>query len=516
MYITNAALLGLLGIVAATFYLVFTRPAHRGAALAVFGAYLFGPEVALIALPSTPPLDKTSILGLALCLAILVRHFGQVAKSGIFSLVPDGLILVGMYGAVMTALTNPDPLVYGSWKVNVLPGMTLIDGLHTALYDLLRTGFVFLVGRWVFRTPGALRDMWRYILGFGLVMVPFILYEIRMSPTVHLKVYGFGPIGQFGQTIRWGGFRPNVFTTHGLSLAIFMMSSWFAALTLHRTEPGRFWRTTTKTLSWSLFVVLILCKSTGAILWAFIFGPIAWKLGPKMIQRIALAGSLLAFSYPMLRSANLVPVEETIAFAGLFGKERADSVKFRLVNEGVLLEKARKRLTYGWGTYGRNGIYHEELGDKEITIADGAWIIEVSVGGIVGFIQGFGMLVLPVLMVHRAFGRVKDEKKKLQLCLLSLLLSILTLELLPNGLYSNWNYLIAGALAGLAQSIRRNPRDWQPDGTAGAGGPPRWPPSMAPPPAWHPGAPRSPPAGGGGGGTARKRPRPPGHHSRPA
>lgn len=499
-------LMGLLGLVGLAFHANATRKPHEAALYVIFGAFLFGPEGAFLKFPLMPPLDKATLPAAVFFAAAFLRHGSRIQKSGIFTPTPDILLVVGFVGAVMTALTNGDPLTYGSWIVNHIPGMNVKDALNNAIADLFEVSFVFLMGRYFFREPVALNAIYRFLMGAGLLMIPFIMWELRFSPNLHWKVYGFAAIADFLQTLRWGGYRPNVFTQHGLALAIFMFSSWYLSLLTHRLEPGKFWRSTTKVVHGALLVFLILCKSTGAILWALLFGPLAWRSKPKVLQRAATICALVAFFYPVMRSTDTFPVTQVVGFANAVSPERGQSVEFRFDNEDLLLNKARERLAFGWGTYGRHTIYHEEIGDKDIAIADGYWIIRVSMGGVAAFIYSFGLLVWPVLMMGGVLGRVKDPVLQAKVAGLSLLVAILTLELLPNGLFSNWSYLLAGALAGFAQDIKKNPSAWQrPEGGPGW---PMPPPGYPLPPPPRPGISDAPwsPAGGSPPGARSGRP----------
>ena len=80
-------------------------------------------------------------------------------------------------------------------------------------------GAPYLLGRLYFSEPAALRDLALATVSAALAYVPFCLWEIRMSPQLHAIVYGLQPFG-FGQAIRFGGYRPSVFMTHGLMLGM--------------------------------------------------------------------------------------------------------------------------------------------------------------------------------------------------------------------------------------------------------------------------------------------------------
>src|SRR5439155_21163091 len=55
----------------------------------------------------------------------------------------------------------------------------------------------------------------------GLVYVPLCWFEVRMSPQLHVWVYGVRHHA-FVQQMRDGGYRPMVFMQHGLMVAMWM------------------------------------------------------------------------------------------------------------------------------------------------------------------------------------------------------------------------------------------------------------------------------------------------------
>jgi len=55
------------------------------------------------------------------------------------------------------------------------------------------------------------------------------LYEMKASPLLHKRLYGFVQ-HDLSQTKRWGGFRPMVFMQSGLALAMFMTTACAAGM----------------------------------------------------------------------------------------------------------------------------------------------------------------------------------------------------------------------------------------------------------------------------------------------
>ena len=76
------------------------------------------------------------------------------------------------------------------------------------------------------------------IVAAGLVYVPFCLFEVKQSPQLHVIVYGYMP-HDFGQQVRFGGYRPMVFLGHGLLVAFFMSTAMILAGSAGPATPTR-------------------------------------------------------------------------------------------------------------------------------------------------------------------------------------------------------------------------------------------------------------------------------------
>jgi hypothetical protein len=288
----------------------------------------------------------------------------------------------------------------------------------------------------------------------GLIYVPFALVEIRMSPQFHYWVYGYHQ-HSFLQTMRWGGYRPMVFMSHGLSVARFFVIAALGALLVARERPT-ICGIPSRIVCAILFVTLILCKSTGAIAYGAL-GLLIVGVGRMRLRQTAAvvlaAGVLL---YPALRAADAVPVTKILETAGWVDSERQQSLSFRFENEDALLTKARERIMFGWGEYNRSAIFDEMARPSSVT--DGHWIVLFGVMGVAGFVAGFGMLLVPVLLARRRLRRVLDKNDRSLIAGVALLIALIGLDLVPNGLFANYPYLMAGALAGVSRALARERR----------------------------------------------------------
>jgi hypothetical protein len=433
------------------------RP-ERALLFGVLGALLFLPEVVQFKLPLMPPLNKQNIPYVCAfigCLFRVPRRVLRLPKERWFTWLTVALIL----GSVGTALTNGDSLRYGSVRTIFIPGLTVKDGLYTGIDQMIHAALPFFLGLSLFRTSKDLRDLLAGIAIAGLVYVPFTAIEMRMSPQFHYWIYGYHQ-HSFLQTMRWGGYRPMVFMSHGLALARFFVVATLSALLVsakRRTLLGIPSRVATAIL----FVTLVLCKSTGALVFG-VLGLAGTFLGrARLRQTLAVVFAAAVLLYPALRAADLIPVSRIVSAADVAGSERQQSLGFRFENEDTLLAKARQRIIFGWGEYNRSATFND-MGQTD-SVTDGHWIILFGVLGVVGFISCFGMLLIPIFLTRRRLRGIPDKSEKMLVSGVSLMIGLVALDLIPNGLWADYPYLMAGALMGVTRGMviaaKQRPRE---------------------------------------------------------
>jgi hypothetical protein len=420
------------------FFLLRPVPAALVVAL---GAEMFLPETVTFKLPFTPYFDKHNLPYLCILVACLLRCPGRVIKPPKERwIVLLALLLIA--GGVITALTNGDSFVLGESGQVFLPGLTVKDGFYMGISNFLVAFLPLYLGYALFRKAEDFESLVAGLAVAGLVYIPFAMVELRMSPQWHRWIYGYAQHA-FDQTIRWGGYRPMVFMSHGLALARFFLAALCCLIILGKSRrvllglPIRF-------LAWTQFLVFVACKSTGAIIFAVAGIPLLALARPKRQLLVATVLASIIVLYPALRLSGVFPVGRILEAAGAVQSERADSLGVRFNNEDALLARARERILFGWGEYDRNAV-HDEYGRK-LSVFDGHWIIHLSVNGIVGFVAVFGPLLIPVLWAHRRLPSFTNEKDQWIVAGVALTLTLLTLDLIPNGLWAYYPYLIAGAL----------------------------------------------------------------------
>ncbi len=419
----------------------------QDAAIVLFLApYLFLPERTGWDLPGIPPLQKSTIPALT---AILVFSWCYKRK-GMLQIPNDGLVRIFavllFLGPIFTFLSNMESFNFG---VRHLRGLGLNDLVSMEFNAFCILFIPFVIGWKLLSSVSGHRTILKYIVVFGLGYSLLMLWEVRMSPQLHNQIYGFFP-HSFSQQIRQGGFRPVVFLGHGLLVAIFCAFTLLSVAILYKAKDkalkGRGW-----ILLIYLSVVLVLCKTIGAIILSVIVVPIILFCGPSRQLQLASFLAVIVLLYPMLRSQNLVPVQHIITYVNKYSEERAESFQFRVENEDMLLGRASERVFFGWGGWGRNRIYDPKTG-ADLSVTDGFWIIIMGVSGWLGYLSVFGLLTYPIIRLHRLMKKNKI-KPSIYTSGVALVLALNLIDLLPNASFNVLTMLLAGSLFGAKEQF---------------------------------------------------------------
>lgn len=426
-------------------FLLFRILPTRDAILwTILAGYLVLPERVAVDLPMLPAFDKTFIpaaTATLLCLTRL-RNPLELLPRG---LVPMALTLVFLLAPFATVATNREALFYGP---TVLPGLRPYDAFSFGLSHAVLI-VPFLLGQRFFRDEGALRLLLTAIAVAGLAYTLPALLEVRLSPQLHRWAYGFHP-HQFLQQMRGDGFRPMVFLTHGLKVALFMAMALIAAAALWRGHAAPAKARWAAASVW-LAMTLVLCKTVAAWAYAVVFAPLVLVAG-RRLQRLALLGvALTVLAYPMLRGADLVPTGRLVATAEAISPQRAYSLGFRFRHEDALLARANLKPLFGWGGFSRSRVFDAETG-RDISVTDGSWVITVGQYGWVGYMAEFGLLTWPLLLLGATRA---GRRAPFAAIALALVLAANLTDLLPNSGMTPLTWLIAGSLSGMLRATRR-------------------------------------------------------------
>lgn len=436
---------------------------ERALIWSVLGGYLFLPQLSEVNFPGIPAFNKVSIPNLTaffVITAILGKLPGLMPKAW-----PGRLLVVALVlSPAVTVLTNLEPIrfgvqSYGSFAVMdpsalvraELPGLRAYDSL-AALVGQFIFLLPFFLAREFLRSEAAIRELLRALVVAIMIYSLPMLFEVRFSPQLHTWIYGFFQ-HDFGQTIRFGGFRPIVFTPHGLWLALFTFKALLASVALTIMAPperkGRM-------LAISLFVVLllILCRSMGPIVLALALLPPLIFAPRRVHLLIGLAVAVLVLAYPVLRGAGVIPTDALLALVERIDGDRAGSLGFRFRNEDLILAHVAEKPLFGWGGWGRF-MPHDPLTGANYVVVDGHWIIVIGQYGWLGYLALFGLLVLPLISLWRQSRRAMAPEIPFAVSALVLVYAGNLIDLLPNATLIPFSLLIGGALLGHAEVVQR-------------------------------------------------------------
>lgn len=351
-----------------------------------------------------------------------------------------GLVCLFIVAPILTTLANSDPVFVGG---RVIPGLRLYDA-GNFMYRQLTFIIPFLLAYRYLGDDRGQELLARALVLGALAYSVLMLIEIRISPQLHDMVYGFRHFS-FRQSLREGGWRPVVFLNHGLWTVLFLSMGFVAAAGLARAAVARMRLFYHGAAAW-MGCVLLLSNSLGALVLGVIFAAMA-RFAPVRVQIIAgFSVAVFVLSFPMLRSADLVPVDRLTEMAASVSEARAQSLQFRFDNEDILLAKANSRPLTGWGGWGRSRVYDEETGE-DVSVTDGRWIITFGVYGWLGYIAEYGLLTLPLLAAMAARRRFGSPEL---FAVLAMTMSVNLIDLIPNGTLTPITWLLAGAMLGRA------------------------------------------------------------------
>ena len=427
-------------------------PWPNAVAASLIGGYLLLPGWGGLDLPLLPPLEKDTIPCMMLFALALVLKPGEQpkwaqaqaqtprAQPGWVPKSMIGKILLGVmiFGALMTAATNSDPIRFTD-SASVIPPLKIYDGFSI----IVRSSSIILpvlLGRKYLADPYGHRVLLWIIVIAGLGYSFLALAEVRLSPQLNRWVYGFFA-HSWHQHLRGGGYRPLVFLDHGLLLAIFFSMTIIAAFGLSRADH-------LNRMRWLLaggwlLATLILCNSLGALVIAVALLPVVLMFSVSLQLWVAGGIAILVLFYPLLRGAGWIPTQWLVEIATSYDLGRGLSLNFRFENEDALLLKANERPLFGWGGWGRNRIY--DTFGRDLSVVDGAWIAIIGQGGWLRYLAEFGLLSFPLMLLAARQKRLAIEPATAALCLV---LAANMVDMLPNAGRSPITWLIVGALLG--------------------------------------------------------------------
>lgn len=422
--------MAMLGWIPLTLLLFSVLPPRRAVVVSFIAGWLFLPVAAY----DIPILryNKISATCMGALLAALLFDNERVAA---FRPTPaDVPLLLWLCAPFLSSVSND----LGLW-----------DAASATFKQSIAWGAPYVLGRIYLSDTEGLRELALGIFFGGLVYVPLCLIETRISPQLHHRVYGFLPHYDFSQTYRMGGWRPMVFMSHGLMVGVWMTAACLIGYWMYRCKAlgdlsRRFY------LKYALPVLLgttVWIRSLGS-LFLLCMGIALLHLSTRLrVSAFAGLALLLPVAY-MFSGIMDMPLGQT-AVDMLDGivPDRAASLKFRVDNERLLVDKAMRRPLLGWGGWGRSRVYNE-LGE-DISVTDSLWIITLGQNGLFGLASLSLMFGLPLAGFFRR--RNTDAWSAPESChtaALAVLLLLYAVDNLLNAMPNPVFVLALGALTG--------------------------------------------------------------------
>jgi hypothetical protein len=431
---------------------LFARlPARRALLLGVIGGTLFLPEVQLAKVSEEAP-DASEFMLLIL----------KLTK-------PNAISFAAVLGAflfdrrrVLSFRPRWFDLPMFIWCISPMfsdlnIGVAFYESFSAARDQTLIWGILYFLGRVYFTDLESMRELALGLVLGGLITLPFALYEIRFSPQLHERVYGFFP-GSKNEFDRMGGFRPIMFLSHGLALGMWLVATaltatclwWSGAVSRMTLWP---WRRTVPMFvpALALTMAAVLARSTGAI--GIGLAGLAALLQLRLSRVPVLLVLLLALSplYIAARTWGWSAAEVTTWVGSNVAEERANSFLYRVNQENRLIKKVQGQPLLGYGDTGlARKVEKEKRDDDPEAVTDSLWIICLSCYGYLGLIACWTAMLLPVARFLWLYpARWWDQAGVASAAAVALVLLSWVLDNLSNAMINPVFILCAGALAGM-------------------------------------------------------------------
>ncbi len=335
------------------------------------------------------PMAKISIQGFWDIDKILATNAGAIFGAILFCpgqfrgykiRFPDVALLVFASGTCITSIVN---------------GLGAYDGASAMTHKLLYYAVPFWLGRAFVKDRRDLLEASRLIVCGAALYAILAVWEWRMSPQIHRMLYGYFQ-KSWQLHFRWGFWRPIVCSPSALGLGTFF--AWTALLGVWLYRIGKVPRTMgLRPLIVVALPLLGLLVSMSLGPWTlFLMGLGLLTIWRRMSWRWVLWTPVaFALFWTAGRYTGMTDGQWLTTAAARVSEERAASLQYRIDAERVLIERARRRAVFGWGTWGRNRPSYE--GGPGVAI-DGLWIILLGSYGLVGLVTFYVWWCWPLVI----------------------------------------------------------------------------------------------------------------------
>ncbi|WP_165223203.1 tetratricopeptide repeat protein [Aquisphaera insulae] len=330
---------------------------------------------------------------------------------------------------------------------SLVNGLGAYDALSSLFSNAIVWAFPYFIGRAYLGDREGLRDLAIGMAFSGIALIPFCLFEMKMSAVLLPRVYGFGIF----EGARLGGWRPRVFFSTGLELGMWMSAASLSCAWLWKSGSLRKLGPIPLELPLlSLLITTLLCRTSGATT-LLIFGLIMLWLSAHFRTGLLLCAVLLVPpAYHVARSTNIWTGEGLVRFIETYlSAERADSLNYRFRMEDILVKKALQQPAFGWGGWGRSRV--TDSSGRDIVDTDGMWVIFLGTTGIVGLICWSTMMLLPAWSFVIRFPAARwSDTATAPMAIVAWLTGLYMIDCLANGFLNPAYILAMGALSNAA------------------------------------------------------------------
>ena len=339
---------------------------------------------------------------------------------------------------------------------SIVNGLGFYDGISTILYESIKWGLPYVIGRIYFTDTDVLKTLALTIFIGGIIYIPFCWYELIMSPQLHRLTYGFHQ-HDFVQSLReGGGYRPMVYMTHGIMTSMWMVLASFLGSWLYycKALPPKILYIPSLYLLLMLIFTSVMMRSSGALSYFFIGLAMLYLSSRFKTSILILILLICPYLYIFARVSGFWDGRNfTDYIAEKFSPARASSLQFRFDNETILIDKAHEGSFFGLGGWNRSRVFDEK--GKDISVTDGKWIIVFGVNGVYGLSVFIMMIQFPAILF---LLRLKPEIWKTEALSAPAAMTVfIALTMIDNLLNSMDNpiYMVMGG--GLIGMLIKNP-----------------------------------------------------------
>ena len=338
-----------------------------------------------------------------------------------------------------------------SFFSSTVNGLGFYDGISTILYEFIKWGLPYFIGRIYFTDTDVQKTLAMTIFIGGIIYIPFCWFELIMSPQLHRLTYGFHQ-HDFIQTLReGGGYRPMVYMTHGLMTSMWMIVASLLGSWLYycKALPLKILGIRSLYLLLMLIFTTVMMKSAGALSY-FVIGLAVLYLSSRLKNSILILILLICpYLYIISRVSGIWDGRNLTEYISKkFSHERSSSLQFRFDNEKILINKALQGSFFGLGGWNRSRVFDEK--GRDISVTDGKWIIVYGMNGIYGLSVFIMMIQLPVFLF---FLRLKPDVWKTETFSapagMAIFISLTMIDNLLNAMENPIYILMGGGLIGM-------------------------------------------------------------------